>query len=336
MRYDGQCFWLLDQTLLPHTVRWNVCEDVATLVGMIQRLQVRGAPLIGLSAVVLLALLAERGKALTSLRESAEVLRASRPTAVNLRNNLETLLANDAVTGEAPTADCLIARAEHLIAEDKALCARLSEHGCALLPEGARVLTHCNTGGLATAGSGTALGLILAAHRCGRLKKVWVDETRPLLQGARLTAWELGEAKVPYTLISDSMAAWVMQCGEVDAVVVGADRIAVNGDFANKVGTYGLAICARYHNIPFYVVAPYTTIDLSCPNGAAIPIEERDAGEVRGVMGREGAYVWAPESAPVYNPAFDVTPANLVTRWVLDSGHFDQSELRNCIKLEMN
>ncbi|PYA73516.1 S-methyl-5-thioribose-1-phosphate isomerase, partial [Serratia marcescens] len=180
--------------------------------------------------------------------------------------------------------------------------------------------THCNPGGLATAGVGTAIGVLLRAHRQGKVQQVWVDETRPLLQGGRLTAWELGELGIPYRLICDAMAASLMAQGQVDAVWVGADRIAANGDVANKIGTYSLAVLAHYHGIPFYVAAPHTTHDPHCPDGAAIPIEQRAAAEVTGVSGSFGACQWAPNEAPVYNPAFDVTPAKLISGWVFDSG----------------
>ena len=219
-----------------------------------------------------------------------------------------------------PVWQALEAEALRLVEEDKQLCDRIAEAGSALVKPGSRLLTHCNTGGLATAGVGTALGVIALAHRQGKVTNVWVDETRPLLQGGRLTAWELGELGVPYQLIADSMAASLMAQGQVDAVWVGADRIAANGDVANKIGTYSLAVLAHYHQIPFYVAAPQTTLDRYCPNGAAIPIEQRAAAEVTGVAGSFGAVQWAPTGAAVYNPAFDVTPAGLISGWVLDSG----------------
>jgi methylthioribose-1-phosphate isomerase len=217
-------------------------------------------------------------------------------------------------------ADGLMTEALRLVEEDKQLCDNIAQAGAALITSGSRILTHCNTGGLATAGVGTALGVIALAHQQGNISNVWVDETRPLLQGGRLTAWELGELGVPYQLITDSMAASLMAKGQVDAVWVGADRIAANGDVANKIGTYSLAVLAKFHNVPFYVAAPQTTLDPHCPNGEAIPIEQRAAAEVTGVAGSFGAVQWAPEDAQVYNPAFDVTPAALISGWVLDSG----------------
>lgn len=213
-------------------------------------------------------------------------------------------------------AAALEAEARSIQEEDLAMCLRMAEHGAALLPAGARVLTHCNTGALATGGHGTALGVIRTAWRQGRLRHVWVDETRPLLQGARLTAWELEREGIPHTLIVDGAAAAVMGAGQVDAVLVGADRIAANGDTANKIGTYMLAVLARHHGIPFYVVAPWSTVDPTLPSGDAIPIEQRGADEVRAL----GGVRWAPAGTAVYNPAFDVTPAALITAIVTDRG----------------
>lgn len=317
LRVSENQLFILDQQALPQEKRWLAADNVSLLVDHIHALRVRGAPLIGLSASLLLALLAGRGLSQAELGQALETLRAARPTAVNLMNNLDRMklaLAQDNYI------QALEDEALRLIAEDKQLCARIAETGCALVKPGSRLLTHCNTGGLATAGVGTALGVIALAHQRGQVEMVWVDETRPLLQGGRLTAWELGELGVPYQLITDSMAASLMAKGQVDAVWVGADRIAANGDVANKIGTYSLAVLAKYHGIPFYVAAPQTTLDRHCPSGEAIPIEQRAAAEVTGVAGSFGAVQWAPENAPVYNPAFDVTPAALIDGWVLDSG----------------
>ncbi|AUU89886.1 methylthioribose-1-phosphate isomerase [Enterobacter sp. NFR05] len=313
---DNQLF-ILDQQALPQEKRWLPADSVALLVEHIHALRVRGAPLIGLSASLLLALLAEKGANRDVLAQSLETLRASRPTAVNLMNNLDRMKQALAHEDFVPA---LVAEALRLIAEDKALCDSIAQAGSELVKPGSRLLTHCNTGGLATAGVGTALGVIALAHQQGKVANVWVDETRPLLQGGRLTAWELGELGVPYQLITDSMAASLMGKGQVDAIWVGADRIAANGDVANKIGTYSLAVLAKFHGIPFYVAAPQTTLDPNCPNGEAIPIEQRAASEVTGVAGSFGAVQWAPENAQVYNPAFDVTPAALISGWVLDSG----------------
>nr|WP_024967136.1 S-methyl-5-thioribose-1-phosphate isomerase [Pantoea sp. IMH] len=313
---DNQ-LWILDQQALPQKKIWCPTPDVAALVAHIKALRVRGAPLIGLSASLLLALLAENGMPKAELAESLAVLRAARPTAVNLMNNLDrmklALAQEDHVTA-------LSFEALRLVEEDKALCDNIAAAGAQLITPASRLLTHCNTGGLATAGVGTALGVIARGWQEGKVENVWVDETRPLLQGGRLTAWELGEMGVPYRLICDSMAASLMAKKQVDAVWVGADRIAANGDVANKIGTYSLAVLAHYHGIPFYVAAPHTTLDATCPDGSAIPIEQRAASEVTGVAGSFGEVEWAPEGAAVYNPAFDVTPASLISGWVLDTG----------------
>ncbi|WP_265554770.1 S-methyl-5-thioribose-1-phosphate isomerase [Serratia grimesii] len=308
--------WILDQQALPQEKQWRPCDSVEELVGHIHSLRVRGAPLIGLSASLLLALLAERGLPREELEQALMTLRASRPTAVNLMNNLDRMKLALAQPHWVPA---MVEEALRLVDEDRKLCDRIADHGAELVKPGSRLLTHCNTGGLATAGIGTAIGVLLRAHQQGKVQQVWVDETRPLLQGGRLTAWELGELGIPYTLICDAMAASLMAQGQVDAVWVGADRIAANGDVANKIGTYSLAVLAHYHRIPFYVAAPHTTLDPHCPNGAAIPIEQRAAAEVTGVAGSFGSCQWAPVDAPVYNPAFDVTPAALISGWVFDS-----------------
>ncbi|MBY4886344.1 S-methyl-5-thioribose-1-phosphate isomerase [Pantoea sp. DY-15] len=313
---DNQ-LWILDQQALPQQQNWLPAHSVAQLVEHIHALRVRGAPLIGLSASLLLALLAEQGAARTELATALEVLRAARPTAVNLMNNLDRMKN---ALAESDFVTALSRKALRLVAEDKHLCDNIARAGSTLVKPGSQLLTHCNTGGLATAGVGTALGVIAYAHQQGLVKNVWVDETRPLLQGGRLTAWELGELNIPYQLITDSMAASLMARGVVDAIWVGADRIAANGDVANKIGTYSLAVLAHYHGIPFYVAAPHTTLDRQCPHGDAIPIEQRAASEVTGVAGSFGSVQWAPESAAVYNPAFDVTPAALISGWVLDTG----------------
>lgn len=320
--------WILDQQALPQKKIWCPTPDVADLVAHIKALRVRGAPLIGLSASLLLALLAEKGMPKPALSEALEILRAARPTAVNLMNNLDRM--KQALT-QTDFVAALTAEALHLVAEDSALCDNIATAGAALITPGSRLLTHCNTGGLATAGVGTALGVISRGWQEGRVAHVWVDETRPLLQGGRLTAWELGELGIPYKLICDSMAASLMAQNLVDAIWVGADRIAANGDVANKIGTYSLAVLARYHGIPFYVAAPHTTLDPTCPDGTAIPIEQRAASEVTGVAGSFGEVQWAPDAAEVFNPAFDVTPAALISGWVLDTGVVLPAEVKNGI-----
>ncbi|WP_313571311.1 S-methyl-5-thioribose-1-phosphate isomerase [Pantoea piersonii] len=321
---DNQ-LWILDQQALPQQKNWLPAHDVPQLIDHIHALRVRGAPLIGLSASLLLALLAEAGASRDALAQALAVLRAARPTAVNLMNNLDRM--KQALAQE----DFVVAlshEALRLVEEDRQLCDSIAEAGSALVKPGSRLLTHCNTGGLATAGVGTALGVIARAHQQGKVASVWVDETRPLLQGGRLTAWELGELVIPYRLITDSMAASLMASGQVDAIWVGADRIAANGDVANKIGTYSLAVLAHYHQIPFYVAAPYTTLDRQCASGRDIPVEQRAASEVTGVAGSFGSVQWAPEAAAVYNPAFDVTPAALISGWVLDTGAVSPDEVK--------
>lgn len=328
LRIRENQLWILDQQALPQRADWRECRNVSELVDHIRTLRVRGAPLIGLSASLLLALLAEQGMSQDALHDSLETLRASRPTAVNLMNNLDRMKA---ALHQSDYVKALAEEALRLVEEDRALCDSIAAHGAALVTPGSRLLTHCNTGGLATAGVGTAIGVIRRAHGLGNVQQVWVDETRPLLQGGRLTAWELGELGIPYQLICDSMAASLMAQKRVDAIWVGADRIAANGDVANKIGTYSLAVLAKYHGIPFYVAAPHTTHDPHCPNGAAIPIEQRAASEVTGVSGSFGAVQWAPDDAQVYNPAFDVTPAELISGWVLDVGVVTPVQVRDGI-----
>ncbi len=317
LRFEAGRLSVLDQRLLPQQECWHPCDSAEDLIGHIHSLAVRGAPLIGIAAVLMLAQLALRGLRREPLLAAWQALRASRPTAVNLMNYLDRV---QPLIREDAGAEALLDAALAIYDEDAQLCMRLAEHGLSLLPETARILTHCNTGSLATAGIGTALGVITHAHVRGRALKVWVSETRPLLQGGRLTAWELGRAGVPHSLICDSMAASLMREQQVDLVLVGADRIAANGDTANKIGTYALAVLARHHDIPFYVVAPRTTVDPGCPDGGAIPIEQRAADEVRGVSTAQGRLIWSPEDSPVHNPAFDVTPAALISGWVLDDG----------------
>jgi methylthioribose-1-phosphate isomerase len=325
LRYENGQLLVLDQRRLPAEENWQVCESVDELIALIQGLAIRGAPLIGIAASLWVGHSAEQGADKQQLTQLIAKLRASRPTAVNLMNYLDRLQGK---VNAGALGHIISDEAVAIFQEDVALCKAMSAHGAALVKPGARILTHCNTGSLATAGVGTALGVITTAHQQGKNIKVWVDETRPLLQGGRLTSWELDRAGVPYQLICDSMAGSLMAAGQVDIIFVGADRIVANGDFANKVGTYALAVLAKYHNIPFYVVAPVTTIDPHCSKGEDIPIEQRNAQEVRGVSGSFGACSWAPKEAPVYNPAFDVTPASLITGWVLDTGVLSQEDVR--------
>lgn len=328
LRIRENQLWILDQQALPQRSDWRECRDVSELVDHIRTLRVRGAPLIGLSASLLLALLAEQGMSQDELQDSLETLRASRPTAVNLMNNLDRMKI---ALRQPDFAQALTLEALRLVDEDRELCDSIARHGATLVTPGSRLLTHCNTGGLATAGVGTAIGVIRRAHEQGNVSQVWVDETRPLLQGGRLTAWELGELGIPYQLICDSMAASLMAQKRVDSIWVGADRIAANGDVANKIGTYSLAVLAKYHGVPFYVAAPHTTHDPHCPDGTAIPIEQRAASEVTGVSGSFGAVQWAPADAQVYNPAFDVTPAELISGWILDTGVITPEQVKNGI-----
>ena len=256
---------------------------------------------------------------MADLETAIKGLAATRPTAVNLFWALERMRASAAGLTRRPVAEArarLVAEAEAILAEDLAANRALGDHGAALVPSNARILTHCNAGALATAGYGTALGIVRSAHAQGKVALLWVDETRPVMQGSRLTAWECVREGIPHRLIADVVAASVMARGQVDLVVTGADRIAANGDTANKIGTYALAVLAKHHGVPFYVAAPFSTIDPAIASGTEIVIEERDAAEVRHV----GGQLTAPEESPVYNPAFDVTPAALIAAIVTDRG----------------
>ncbi|MER2490646.1 S-methyl-5-thioribose-1-phosphate isomerase [Catenovulum sediminis] len=325
LKYQNGELSLLDQRHLPHQTQWHICQSDDDLVHYIQVLAIRGAPLIGIAATLWIGHIAQQGANASALLASVEKLRASRPTAVNLMNYLDRL--KQAIQ-QGQDNQKIVALAEQIFAEDVQLCAAMAEHGARLIKAESKILTHCNTGSLATAGMGTAIGVITHAHKNGKNLQVWVDETRPLLQGGRLTAWEMQQAGVPYKIICDNMAATLMAQGAVDMILVGADRIASNGDFANKVGTYSLAVLAHYHNVPFYVVAPSTTVDLACTNGKKIPIETRDPQEVKGISAAFGSVQWAPDEAQVYNPAFDVTPAELVTGWILETGVYSQQDIQ--------
>jgi len=325
LRVDETGIWILDQTQLPHKEVWLQSPTPESMIRIIQDLKVRGAPLIGVAAAVQLGLLVEEGADSAKVEKALWALREARPTAVNLMNAMDRCLNALKTSG----VNAVLQEAETICREDVELCARMSRNGADLIADGDNVLTHCNTGGLATAGLGTALGAIIQAVRDGKKVHVYVDETRPLLQGGRLTTWELSKNKIPYTLICDNMAGFLMQKGKVDRVMVGADRIARNGDFANKVGTYSLAVLCKFHSVPFFVVAPQTTVDPNCPHGDQIPVEERSAAEVRGVRGSFGQVEWAASGADVWNPAFDVTPESLVSAWVLDRGVFTRKDVKN-------
>jgi methylthioribose-1-phosphate isomerase len=316
---------LIDQRRLPHEQVTVRCTDLAAVAAAIKTMTVRGAPAIGITAAYGMALAAEQAHAddgralLASLARAKAELDAQRPTAVNLAWATSRVLARAeaaATDGPAAIGAAVLAEAQAIHAEDLAMCHAIGDHGAALIPARGHVLTHCNAGGLATAGYGTALAPIRTAHAQGRAVHVFVDETRPFLQGARLTAWELREAGIPQTLITDSMAGFMMRRGEVDCVIVGADRIVANGDVANKIGTYSLAVLARAHGIPFYVAAPSSTIDLSMAHGDLIPIEERPAAEVVALGGQQ----IAPAGVAAAHPAFDVTPHELVTAIITERG----------------
>ena len=327
VRWAGDRLLLLDQTRLPREeltrefARWeDVAEALRTLV-------VRGAPAIGVTAAFGVALAARQSRATTfdsllaDIETAIKGLAATRPTAVNLFWALDrmrsTLLAGRAMSVDAIRSR-LLAEAQAILDEDVAANRAMGDHGATLVPSGARILTHCNAGALATAGYGTALGVVRSAHAQGKVALVWVDETRPVMQGSRLTAWECVRDGIPHRLVADVVAASLMGRGQVDLVVTGADRIAANGDTANKIGTYALAVLAHHHHVPFYVAAPFSTIDPTLASGAEIPIEERDPAEVR----RVGATVTAPEASPVFNPAFDVTPSELIAAIITERGVF--------------
>ncbi|MEX2316888.1 MAG: S-methyl-5-thioribose-1-phosphate isomerase [Pirellulales bacterium] len=308
---------LLDQTRLPKEVAYCECRTVEDVWQAIRRLAVRGAPAIGVAAAYGVCVGGNEGR---NVDDVCDYLATSRPTAVNLFWALERMRRVGSQGGVSRGArHTLLDEALAIHEEDGQLCAAIGRHGADLLADlltGAGILTHCNTGALATGGEGTALAVVFELARRGKRPQVWVDETRPLLQGARLTMWELAQHGIDATLICDSAAAQVMREGRVQAVITGADRIAANGDVANKIGTYGVALLAKAHGIPFYVAAPVTTFDLSVANGDAIPIEQRGAEEVTHGLGRQTA----PDGAAVYNPAFDVTPAELIAAIITDRG----------------
>ncbi|HEY9015603.1 MAG TPA: S-methyl-5-thioribose-1-phosphate isomerase [Gemmatimonadales bacterium] len=323
---------ILDQTLLPEEERYVELRSIEQLAEAIRMLRVRGAPLIGIAAAMGVA--GEAGKTesgeagkrvLKRIRVACELLGATRPTAVNLRWALDRMCrrAEQAVQRGEVLQEALVAEANAIWEEDRRMCERIGELGAPLIPDRATVCTVCNAGALATGGMGTALAPIYVRHQAGGAPHVIVPETRPLLQGSRLTAWELHRSGVPVTLIADSMVASRLRLGDVRAVFVGADRIARNGDVANKIGTYGLALAARTHGIPFYVAAPWSTVDPATPNGAAIPIEERGPEEVMAWRGQRSA----PAGVGAWNPAFDVTPAELITAIITDRGVVEPQHL---------
>ena len=317
--------YLIDQTLLPARLVVRPIRTVKRLWQAIKRLEVRGAPAIGVAAAFGVVIAAQRSRAKTtqalakSVLTSVGYLATSRPTAVNLfwaLDRMRGVAERSATLSPGAFRKRLLDEARKILDEDKRICARMGRHAATFIKNGTGVLTHCNAGALATAGMGTALAGMFEAHARGRRFHVWVDETRPLLQGARLTSWELMQAGIDCTLITDSMAAQVMKEGKVDVVITGADRVAANGDAANKIGTYGLSVLAKHHKIPFVIVAPVSTFDLSIRSGKDIPIEERGADEITRGFGRRTA----PKGVKVYAPAFDVTPHTHITALVTERG----------------
>jgi len=331
LRWRDHALELIDQRILPLRFDYVRCASAADTAGAIRSMVVRGAPAIGCAAAYGVAAEARvtshlpRDAFLKALEDALALIAASRPTAVNLAwalNRMRVRLNAVASLAQVAIADALLAEAHRIRAEDIAANRALGAHGAALLADPSRVLTHCNAGALATAGHGTALGIIRSAVEAGKHVSVFVDETRPFLQGARLTAWELAEERIPVTLIADVAAGHLMSRGEIDAVIVGTDRVAANGDVANKIGTYPLAVLARRHRIPFYVACPLATFDLDIASGAGIEIEERPGHEVTGF----GELRWAPPGIAVRNPAFDVTPAELVTALITERGVIAQPD----------
>ena len=334
---------ILDQVRLRTEISYINCYDYKRIASAIKRLEVRGAPAIGAAAAFAMVLgfnellnnsLSERELFWSKYELIKKELIAARPTAVNLQWAADKIwlkaFSHKDTLSLAEIAKLIEAMAVEIYQNDIEQNKKIGMYGASLLPPNANVITHCNAGSLATCGWGTALGVIRQAHLDGKIKMVYVDETRPLLQGARLTAWELLQDKIPATLIADNMAAWTMKQKNINAVVVGADRIASNGDTANKIGTYGLAILAKSHNIPFYIAAPSTTFDFSIKTGAEIPIEERSCEELRNLMG----VTTAPDDVEVFNPAFDVTPGDLISGIITDYGVIEKPYDINIAKLK--
>ena len=323
--YKNNKVYFIDQTLLPCKFKIVRTCDIKRLWRAIKRLEIRGAPAIGIAGALGIVIGIKDSKAknferfFKELKKAAAYMGSSRPTAINLFWALERMEEAAYKHRREPVSrikNILLKEALKIIEEDKANCRKMARYGAGLVKNGSRILTHCNAGGLATADYGTALGVLFEAHKQGKRIKVYVDETRPLLQGSRLTTWELMRDKIDTTLICDNMAASLMAKGKIDMIFVGADRIAANGDAANKIGTYNLAVLADYHKIPFYVVAPISTFDFRLKTGKDIPIEERDGNEVRSALGK----MIAPRNVKAYNPAFDVTPAKLITAIITEKG----------------
>lgn len=309
LRLENNHLYLLDQTLLPQQEKWIKCDTLNVMLESIQHLRVRGAPLIGIAAALYIAVAAFHGVSRQSLVEYCHALRKSRPTAVNLMYCIDSLLA--ILNDPQQTSEHVIQQAYKLFDEDIALCDAIAKQGVVLISQYKNIMTYCNTGGLATAGCGTALGIIKKSYCVTKDHHIWINETRPLLQGSRLTSWECSKSGIPATLLCDNMAATLMRQGAIDCVIVGADRIVKNGDFANKIGTYALAVAAKAHNIPFYVAAPSTSYDSSCACGDDIEIEQRSSNEVLKM---------SLSNIEVYNPAFDITPGKYVTGYISEKG----------------
>lgn len=338
IKWEKGAVKLIDQTLLPHKVKFITCRDVRTLWRAIRTLQVRGAPAIGIAGGLGIVLAIQGLRARTSrelIREvghASRYLASSRPTAVNLfwaLERMERVAEDNCRRPPDEIKRILLKEALRIIEEDKKSCRTMARYGASLIKSGDTILTHCNAGGLATADYGTALGVLFEAKKRGKKIRVYADETRPLLQGARLTAWELMNEGIDTTVICDNMAASVMAAGRIDKIFVGADRVALNGDAANKIGTYSLAVLAKHHRIPFYMVAPVSSFDLKLKSGRKMPIEERPGDEVRTVLGKQ----IAPKRAKVYNPAFDVTPGALVTAFITERGIFRPPFVRSLRRL---
>jgi methylthioribose-1-phosphate isomerase len=323
--FRNGALYVLDQLLLPRRKKYIACRNAGQVARVIRKMNIRGAPAIGVAAAFGLALGAadfkgqDKKQFWRRMDRVAGELAGTRPTAVNIHwalGRLRAFLRQHEHRGIVALKKLALEQAQEILKEDVAINKNIARRGEKLIPRGARILTHCNAGALATAGYGTALGVIREAHKKGKRISVLVDETRPYLQGARLTAWELKEEKIPFHLISDNMAGFFMSRGEVDCVITGADRVVANGDTANKIGTYSLAVLARENKIPFYIAAPLSSIDLEKKQGSAIPIEERSAEEVTMILGRR----IAPEGIKVKNPAFDVTPAKYITAIITEEG----------------
>lgn len=326
LEWTNDCLRILDQTLLPLEERYLDLTTLDQVIEAIRSLRVRGAPAIGVSAAYGMVIAArsvtspEVRTFLRELRVLADRLVAARPTAVNLEWAVESIMTRLRELPPEQTESIVSNILNQAIAiheDDRQRCDAMAQHGLAIIPEKAGILTHCNTGYLATAGIGTALGVVFRAHEAGKVSMVYADETRPLLQGARLTAWECVKMGVRHTLICDNMAAALMRQGKIDLVIVGADRIAADGSAANKIGTYGVAVQAHHHDVPFYVAAPLSTFDLNLVSGEAIPIEERNQEEVRKIM---NTCQTGPAETPCWNPAFDVTPPHLITGIITEAG----------------